>query len=73
MKQYTVIREFWRNGIVQPVGKVITMVEAEAKYIAHAVEEKVAEVQAAVKKAEAPKPAATVAATEAPANGQPSK
>ena len=49
MKQYTVIREFWRNGVVQPVGKVITMVEAEAKYIGHAVKEKVAEVQAAVK------------------------
>jgi hypothetical protein len=72
MKQYTVIRDFWRNGILQTAGSLISMIENEAKYLAHVIEEKVEEVEAkvvaVVQKARAPKPAG-VAVAEAPANG----
>jgi hypothetical protein len=72
MKDYTVIREFWRNGMLQQVGKVIRMAEKEAKYLAHALEDKAIEVEqkveAAVKSVRAPKPAAAVV-VEAPADG----
>jgi hypothetical protein len=73
MKEYTVIREFWRKGILQPVGSVISMLESEAKYLAHALEHKAVEVEkkieATVTKVRAPK-ASTVAVVEAPANGE---
>jgi hypothetical protein len=35
MKPYTVIREIWRKGILNPVGTVLHMAEEEAKYLAH--------------------------------------
>ncbi len=73
MKAYTVVKEIWRNGIRQEIGSVIHMVESEAKYLAHALEEKVADVEAkavvAVKKVVAQK-APGVAVSEAPANGE---
>ncbi|WP_316196572.1 hypothetical protein [Bradyrhizobium sp. SZCCHNS3053] len=72
MKDYTVVREFWRHGILQPVGKVLRMLEAEAKYLSHALEERAVEVEREVKTAfkrvREPKPS-TVAVTEAPADG----
>lgn len=51
MKDYTVIREFWRNGLVQEVGAVIRMAEKEAKYLAHALEAKAVEVEEQVEAA----------------------
>lgn len=75
MKEYTVIRDFWRKGILQPAGSVISMFESEAKYLAHALEEKAVEVEqkveAAVRKLRAPK-ALSVAVAEAPVDGEPS-
>ncbi|WP_316207395.1 hypothetical protein [Bradyrhizobium sp. SZCCHNR3118] len=50
MKEFTVIKDFWRNGILQPAGKVIRMVEAEAKYLGHVVQEGVKAVEAEVAK-----------------------
>ena len=74
MKPYTVIREIWRKGILQPVGTVLHMAEAEAKYLAHALEEKASEVEQvvedAVKRVRAPKATPlTASVTEAPADG----
>lgn len=57
MKEYTVIREFWRKGILQPVGAVISMHESEAKYLGHALE-------AGAKKAEAEQEAVKVEVEE---------
>ncbi|MGX9944867.1 hypothetical protein ACTG4Q_20595 [Bradyrhizobium denitrificans] len=72
MKDYTVAKEFWRNGIVQPVGSVIRMAASEAKYLAHALEEKAVEVEqkveVAVKRARDRKPN-TVTVVEASADG----
>jgi hypothetical protein len=71
MKDYTVVREIWRNGIVQPVGTVLRLAKSEAKYLAHALEEEAAEVEkveAVLKRARDRKPN-TVAVVEAPANG----
>jgi hypothetical protein len=74
MKEYIVIRGFWRKGILQPAGSVITMLKTEAKYLAHALEEKAVEVEqkveAAVKKAVRVPKALTVAVAEAPADGE---
>lgn len=76
MKEYTVVRDFWRKGILQTAGSVISMVEAEAKYLMHALEEKAVEVEqkveSAVKKARAAVKPMTVAVSEAPADGEPS-
>jgi hypothetical protein len=73
MKDYTVIRDIWRKGILQPVGTVLRLAEAEAKYLAHALEEKAVEVEtkveAAVKQVRAPKAPLTASVTEAPADG----
>lgn len=73
MKDYTVIKDFWRNGILQPAGKVIRMVEAEVKYLGHVVQEGVAAVEAEVKKEVAAVASKTqpqgATVTEAPANG----
>lgn len=72
MKDYTVVRDFWRNGILQPAGKVLRLAASEAKYLAHAVEEAAAEVEqkveTAVKRVRGQKPLA-VAVVEAPADG----
>ena len=72
MKDYTVVREIWRNGIVQPVGTVLRLAKSEAKYLAHALEEEAVEVEqkveAVVKRVRDRKPN-TVAVVEAPANG----
>jgi hypothetical protein len=72
MKEYTVVREFWRHGALQKVGAAISMLETEAKYLKHALAEKVAEVEkkveVAVKRGRAPKANAAVV-VEAPADG----
>ena len=72
MKDYTVAREFWRRGVLQPIGEVLRLTKAEAKYLAHALEEKAAEVEhkveAAVKRVRAPR-TSTAVVVEAPADG----
>ena len=72
MKSYTVLTDFWRNGLLQKAGEAISMIEAEAKYLKHVLEEGVAkveqEVSTVVKRAGSPKKQG-VAVTEASPNG----
>lgn len=36
MPKYTVDKEIWLGGLKQPVGSVVTLAEAQAKYLGHA-------------------------------------
>lgn len=71
MPKYNVDKAIWLNGLKQPVGSVVTLTEAHAKYWGHAlskVEDKPAAPvakKAAAKKADA----AGAVVTEAPADG----
>ena len=70
MPQYPVDKEIWLGGLKQPVGKVVTLTEGQAKYLGHAltkVEDKPAPTAKKAKAAAAPAAGAVV--TEAPANG----
>ena len=73
MKDYTVIREIWRKGILQPVGTVLRLAAVEAKYLAHALEEKVTEVEqaaeAVVKQVRTSNAPLTASVTEVPSDG----
>ncbi|MEY9435935.1 hypothetical protein [Bradyrhizobium elkanii] len=72
MPQYTVDKEIWLGGLKQPVGKVVTLTEGQAKYLGHAltkVEDKPAPAAPAKKAKTAAAPAAGAVVTEAPANG----
>lgn len=71
MKQYTVLVDFWHKGLLQQAGSVIRMADAEAKYLAHALQDNAAKVEAAITnevKAIETKVLGAVA-SEAPANG----
>jgi len=74
MKEYIVIREIWRKGILQPVGTLLRLAAVEAKYLAHALEEKVTEVEQAVeaivKQVRTSNAPLTASVTEAPADGE---
>jgi hypothetical protein len=79
MPKYEVNAEFWWKGLKAAVGSLVTMTEAEAKYLSHVVTKKPA-VAAAPVAAPAPKPstpppvAGTPApAPQAPANGNGTK
>ncbi|MGJ4953030.1 hypothetical protein [Bradyrhizobium sp. HKCCYLS20291] len=85
MKTYEVIKDFWHRGILVPAGSLITAVEAEVKYLKHAVQEKVEQAEAVVAKVEATVTKAVTAAkavetkvlgavaSEKPADGSASK
>lgn len=46
MKQYEVTAEFWRDGLLVEAGTVVSLSDAEAKYLQHAL--KAPEAQVAV-------------------------
>ncbi|WFU52313.1 hypothetical protein QA639_21645 [Bradyrhizobium pachyrhizi] len=73
MPQYIVDKEIWLAGLKQPVGKVVTLTEGQAKYLGHALskaEDKPAAPAAPAKKAKtAAAPAAGAVVTETPADG----
>jgi hypothetical protein len=50
MKQYKLLAEHWINGIQKFAGDTVHMVEAEAKYLKHKLEEVAAEAAPAVKR-----------------------
>jgi hypothetical protein len=69
MPKYNVDKEIWLGGLKQPVGTVVTLAEAQAKYLSHAltkVEDKPVEATAA-KKPAAKKAAAGAVVSEQPA------
>lgn len=74
MPKYNVDKEIWLGGLKQPVGSVVTLAEAQAKYLGHAltkVEDQTAAPaakKAAAKKADAPA-TAVVTEVEAKADG----
>ena len=73
MPKYNVDKEIWLSGLKQPVGSVVTLAEAQAKYLSHALS-KVEDQPAApaAKKASAKKAepaAAVVTEVEAKTNG----
>jgi hypothetical protein len=69
-KQYEVTAELWIKGIKKSVGDVVSMVEAETKYLKHALKEVEGTVSqvvsSAVQAAKPQSPATPVPATPAP-------
>jgi hypothetical protein len=74
MPNYTVKKEIWIGGLKKLVGEVVTLAEAQVKYLAHALEKVEAKVEAKVAAKAAPAaakaaPAAGAVVTEAKPNG----